>query len=225
MVFTERQKGELKEITKEMSKEVLRELTSDSRFLEVLADKLVNKILDHVSSHIENLKDRIDELEKKVNIVESEKKNATTKCEQLEQHAKLKQLRIYGIPENTGENLKMTVDNIFNSKLNLKNMKMDDCYRIGTSTDNKTRPVIVKFENMQQRNMVYFNKKKLKGSKIAITEELVKSTYELLLFAKENIGKDKVWTIGGRIITKTNGTKVVLRSEEDIIKLMDKNRE
>lgn len=224
MVFTERQKGELKEITKEMSKEVLRELTSDSRFLDALTDKLVSKILDQVSSHIENLKGKISELEKKVNTLEDGKKNATTKCEQLEQYAKLKQLRIYGIQENKGENLKQTINNVFCHKLNLENISMDDCYRIGTFEVNKSRPVIVNFENMQQRNLVYFNKKKLKGSKIAITEELIKSTYELFLFAKENVGRDKVWTIGGRIFTKVDGRKLVIRSEEDILKLMENRR-
>lgn len=49
MVFTQRQKGEPKEITKEMPEEILPELTVDSRFLDILAYKLINKFLDQVS--------------------------------------------------------------------------------------------------------------------------------------------------------------------------------
>lgn len=224
MVFTERQKGELKEISKEMSKEVLRELTLDSRFLDTLADKLVNKILDQLSPHIENLKDRISDLEKKVNNVVGEKEYAKMKCDQLEQQSKMKQLRLHGVLEEMNNDLKKSVEDIFVNKLGVENIVINDCFRLGTATDGKIRPIIVNFENLQHRNLVFFNKKKLKGSKIVITEELVKSTYELLLCAKERLGKDKVWTIGGKIITKLNGKKSVIKTEEDVLKLMDNHR-
>lgn len=49
----------------------------------------------------------------------------------------------------------------------------------------------------------------------------MKSTYKVLLFAKENMGKDRVWTIEGEIISKLNDEKTVVRSERDVLKFMD----
>lgn len=224
MVFTVRQKTELKEITRETSKEVLRELTSDSKFIDTLVDKLVDKILDQVSLHIESLKKRIELLEKKVSEVEDEEKHAKAKCTHLELQTKLKQLRIYGLPEKNSTSLNQAVNNLFIEKLGLTNVQVDNCYRIGAVKEGHTRPVIVSFGNTQNRNTVFFNKKKLKGTKIAITEELFKSTYELLTYAKENLGKDKVWTFGGRVITKVDNKKFFVKNEEDVIKLMEKNQ-
>lgn len=77
-----------------------------------------------------------------------------------------------------------TVENSFTSKLGLHNIVVNNCFRGGTTTNRKIRPIIVNVENLQHRNLVYFNKKKLIGTKIVITEEPVKSTYKLLLFAK-----------------------------------------
>lgn len=56
-----------------------------------------------------------------------------------------------------------------------------------------------------------------------IAEELTKSNYELLLSTKENLGEDNSWTIGGKIITKSNGKKIMIKSEEDA-QAIDGNR-
>lgn len=224
MVFTERQKNELKLITKETSKEVLRELTSDDGFLDSIVDKLVNKIMEQISVTVDNMKIKISEIEKKVNILEEEKVNAQFRCNELEQQIKIKQLRIYGVGEKQNENLNDVISNIFATKMGSPSVTVGECYRLGRPKNGVNRPILATFGTMQQRNLIFFNKKKLKGSKIMITEELTKSTYELLLYAKENLGKENAWTVGGKIITKYNGKKTIIKSEEDVFRIIDANR-
>nr|CAI5837373.1 unnamed protein product [Callosobruchus analis] len=65
----------------------------------------------------------------------------------------------------------------------------------------------------------FFNKKQLKGSKVIITEELVKFRYDLYQLARQKIGAMHVWTMNGKIFTKHNERKVHIRNEEDVLKI------
>lgn len=159
-----------------------------------------------------------------MNDFEVEKELINLRYNQLEQQTKLKNLRIYGIKESTNENPTVLVSDILKTKLGLHNMSLDECYRLGTPQEGSNRPILATFKSMQQRNLVFFNKKKFKGSKVVVTEDLTKNTYDLLMFAKENLGKQKTWTIGGKIMTKVDGKKIMIKSEEDVMKLIDINR-
>lgn len=221
MVFTERQKNELKCIAKEVSKEILKELIYDNDFMDSLSEKLADKVSQKVSNHIDKLTTQVNILEQKINFLQGEHDEMKRKLENLEQNTKINLLRIYGIPENNDGNLMQKVKETLESKLEVKDVTLEHCYRIGQKTNNKNKPraVVIKFSNTQQRNMVFFNKKLLKGSKIIIMEELVKSKHELLTLAKEKLGKGNVWTINGRIYTKLNGKRICLKNEDDIINL------
>nr|CAI5831078.1 unnamed protein product [Callosobruchus analis] len=59
----------------------------------------------------------------------------------------------------------------------------------------------------------------LEGSKVIITEELVKSRYDLYQLAREKIGAMHVWTMNGKIFTEHNERKVHIRNEEDVLKI------
>ncbi|CAG9769863.1 unnamed protein product [Ceutorhynchus assimilis] len=127
-----------------------------------------------------------------------------SKLDDVEQNMKENQLRVYGVPENTA-NVNEHLKGIFDTKLELKNIHIEYSYRIGKSSNEtiKPRPVLVKFGNTFDRNQVFFNKKKFKNSSISVTEELTKKRYELLIFTKGKLGKEKVWTVGGKSIQET----------------------
>lgn len=61
-------------------------------------------------------------------------------------------------------------------------------------------------------------KKKLKNSKLVIVEELTLQRYQLLMLAKDKIGRDRVWTMDGNIFAKINGKKTALKTEDDVLK-------
>lgn len=78
--------------------------------------------------------------------------------------------------------------------------------------------MILKFLSTSQRNLVYLRKNRLKNTKLAISEQLTSYRHGLLMLAKDKLGKDKVWTMEGRIFARVDGRKIWIRNEDDIIK-------
>ena len=69
-------------------------------------------------------------------------------------------------------------------------------------TRRKTRPIIVKLFQYNDRNRVFRNKKKL--LMILITESLTKIRTDKLRQAKETYGFTNVWTNDGKILFKSD---------------------
>lgn len=220
MVFTERQKTELKNISKEMSKEIMNEFINDKKFMELFANKIVDIVSHKISEHVEKLSDKINTLEMNFNNIQGENNELRFKIDNLEQQLKLTHLRIYGISEDNEISLKLKLQDLFKSKMGVSDVSFTSCYRIGSENNSgKPRATLIKFENIEQRNMVYYNKKKLKGTKIVISEELTKGRYELLMLAREKLGKKNVWSVNGNIFAMINGEKFKLKNEDDVMKL------
>ena len=217
MVFTERQKGELKTITNDIAHEVVKNAISDEEFLNVLINKISDKVSQKINAAIKTLTTKINKLETKIVSLENENVELKMKTDELEQYSKNNRLRIYGLPENDDQKaLDTQVTEMLAEKMGLQGIVPMNSYRIGTKKNNKIRTTIVVFESLKQKNLVYINKKKLKGSKVVITEELTKKRYDLLLLAKEKLGKNSVWTMDGKIYTKINNKKIKIKNEEDI---------
>lgn len=218
MVFTERQKTELKNISKEITKEILSEFMTDNDFLETIA----KKVADKVNKQLKNLSDKVVEMEAKIINIQGENEELYRKVDDLEQKLKLDQLRFYGVPESKNENLKSKIEEIFASKLAINKPNIQQCYRIGKqqqTTNSKPRSVIIKFTNVHCRNDVFSRKKNLKGTNMVLGEDLVRSRFGLLTLAKEKLGPKKVWSHEGNILTMAQGRKYWLKSEEDVLKL------
>lgn len=206
MGFTERQKTELKNITKE----VILEFMKDEVFMNIIAKKVADLVTEQLTI-------KTSELETKINNIQSENEELRFRIDNMEQKLKLDQLRLYGVKEENDANLKQYVEETLSSKLGL-NINLLECYRAGKhqKSTNTPRVIKVKFENSKQRNLVFSGKRKFKGCNIVIAEELTRTKYELLMFAKEKLGKKKVWSTGGKIYTMINNKKVLLKNEEDI---------
>ncbi|KAJ8929395.1 hypothetical protein NQ314_017924 [Rhamnusium bicolor] len=140
------------------------------------------------------------------------------KVDNLEQFSKRNQLRVFGVPESNNGNLKEILQGIFENKMEVNGSQLEYCYRLGPYNKEAKypRPILATFIDAQQRNLIFNNKKKLKGSKIAITEELTKTRYDLLISTKDKIGKENVWTSGGNIYTSIIGKKFQIRNIEDL---------
>lgn len=48
-----------------------------------------------------------------------------------------------------------------------------------------------------------------------ITEELVKTKHDLLMFAIKKLEKGSIWIMEGKIYAKANGRKIILKNEDD----------
>lgn len=210
MGITERQKNDLKN--------VLDEFFSDKTFFDTFAVKVADIVSQKMMVHIEKLDTRISALEKHMNNIQGDNEELRMKVDTLEQQSKCNQLRVFGVPEDGNENVKEKLLDIFENKINVNDCQLENCYRLGpfNRTAKYPRPILATFINEQHRNKIFQNKKNLKGSRIAITEELTKIRYELLILSKDKYGKGNVWTYDGNIYTNINGKKHRIRNTEDL---------
>ena len=136
-------------------------------------------------------------------------------------------LIISGIPELKKEDTDKIVIDI--AKVNwlyiqLDIGKIDRTHRLKVKvSQGMPRPIMVKFCNYHDRERVYRAKRKIKGTKITITEHLTRSRYKLLKLAKEAFGVRNVWTLDGKIFTNkgvdAEGRRYLIQSESDIYKV------
>lgn len=137
------------------------------------------------------------------------------KTDELEQYQRRENIRIFGIPEIRGENTDHLVLSVFNKKvgeggleLGMHERDISRSHRIGPPpTLDKLcppRPIIVRLASYRQRDMIFRNKRFLRGTDIVIREDLTATRRQVLNEAIVKMGKKNVWTQDGIIIWKRN---------------------
>ena len=76
---------------------------------------------------------------------------------------------------------------------------IDRTHRIGAPSNDKNRPIIVKFVRYMD---IFINEKRLKGKNISITENLTKIRMSALKEARNKFGDSSVLTADGKILYK-----------------------
>lgn len=139
---------------------------------------------------------------------------------------------MYGIPEKHDEDdvsLEQTVNNtIIKKTLELEPVAIERIHRLGKPDANKTRPVILKLLDTRDKIKILKNCQKLKGTKLAISEDFsarVRSIRKKLWdSAKSNKESgDKVWLVYDKISINrvlyrwddTAGDKVEIKTERN----------
>lgn len=249
MVFTKQQDSDIKNIVKE----VVRQCFADSSYTSVFADSISRQITKTLSDEFKKMKEELatvksqiiqlqgenDMLKNKYELMESKINNANCESKEttnvdgntnifnkvmsLEQITKSRQLRITGLPESKNNDLKENLKYFFQNSLSVQVGSIEFCSRVGQEGDGKDRPVVVAFGSMQERNDVFYNKRKLKGQSIVIREELTKFKYGLYKYAREKFG-NKTWTKNGRIIVHSEGKKLTVESIRTIDEIFEKTQ-
>lgn len=129
MVFTERQKTELVCIVKAVSQKII-EIFNDKKFMESIAAKVADMVAQKIDERMQIFEARISELENKLHSVQVEKDELFCKTDNMEQVLKLNQLCLHGLPEEENE-LNNCVSEIIKKRLDLPNIEVEQCYRIG----------------------------------------------------------------------------------------------
>lgn len=144
--------GDLKEIKEER-------LTAIDKKLE---------LLESLYSKITMCTDQVTHLQKVVSDLE-------LKLDDLENRSRRGNLIVYGIPEKHDEDdvsLEQTVnDTIIKETLQLEPVTIERIHRLGKPDANKTRPVILKLLDTRDKTKILKNCHKLKGTKLAISED------------------------------------------------------
>lgn len=150
----------------------------------------MNIVVDQFKERILQLESKTDELVKSIEFTQSEldvqkKENKELKEQfrslmkkqnEQEDFNRRHNLRVVGVTENTGETWEQTtqkITNVLAQKLDIEVSQRDvEAHRVGPQLANKTRPIVVRFTNIGQRNATLRNGKKLKGSGIYFNEDL-----------------------------------------------------
>lgn len=203
MGFTRQQMTDIEEvIERTLAKEnVLKSL--EKTIAEIVASS-VKETVQEMLGTIKQMSEEIDNLKKEN---KSLRKKTEDRVVGLEQYSRRNNLRFFGVPEESGENIEHKVGEIIAGRMNvaLPDFAIDRCHRIGNHRDNRSKPrqIVVKFTSYKFRSLVFSNKKLLKGSKIIVAEDLCSARQTLYQEARDKFGNYKVWTRDGAVLVKS----------------------
>ena len=147
-------------------------------------------------------------------------------AEEAAQYSRRNCLIISGIAELKKEDTEKIVLDIAEKWLDIQLDigKIDRTHRLKVKgSPGMPRQIIVKFCSYHDRESMYRAKRKLKGTKITITEHLTRIRYKLFKIANEAFGVRNVWTLDGKIFTNkgvdAEGRRYLIQSESDIYKI------
>lgn len=171
---------------------------------------IIHETLNKLEAKIESINKKVDENSRKINLIEK-------RIDTNEQFSRLNNLRIYGVKEETEEDVESLVLSLFKNKLDieLSTGDIDKCYRIGESKNN-SRPILVRFVTFKIRSEVYINKKKLKKTGFVIREDLTKYRLDLVKKAADKFDPKNVWTMNGKVFIMYRKQKQIVESLEDL---------
>lgn len=182
---------------------------------EGLIEKL-QKLESHFGNEIREIKVCIGKLEERATTIEKWQRKR-------ELSENVNYILIHGIAEGSAGALSECVIGFFKDqmKFEITTSDINKMYRIGRKEDGKTRPIAVEFIHKWKRDKIYYTKKILKGSKIAVTEKLTKENMILYKELKKVV-KDSCWSIDGVVYTSSAGRKVRIQTVQDIERLKGK---
>nr|CAI5856793.1 unnamed protein product [Callosobruchus analis] len=191
-------------ITREIRDEIRNSVASSISSL-LKEDDFLTRIAQKVTEIVaKTIEEKMDKLEKK--IVEVLKGEVAV--------LKSENVRIFNLPEKKNEDLSTEIKRIFldNLKLKVENHDIEECYRVGRKTDQKTRGVLVRFASLRIKH----RKKMLKGTKLVLKEDLTENRLKMMEAAIDKTSLRSVWTHLGNIFVLKEGKKIAIRAEKDV---------
>lgn len=193
--------------------------------LRVDIEKISGGIHD-IECKLEEQATELNECKKLYSRMEECTSTLTKQMDNLEQYSRRNCVRVSGVEETGQENTDQIILDIAANRLGitLNITDIDRSHRIGHPRNTtSTRAIIVKFTSYRSRAMFIGARRKLKGSKIVITEDLTRRNQDLLYKARNHPGVKTAWSHDGNIIvlTSRNGTdfRKKIMSENDLSKL------
>ena len=215
-----------------VSEALVSKLLASKTFMSTLADKLLsNGALNSVkqsiyeASAMDNSRTyaTVTAMEGKLTALDSNNKALSDEMDALEQYSRRNCLLFHGVPETDAD----TTDSVISlcqGKLdvNVTRELVDRSHRlgqrhVGPSGEYKPRPIIVKFRSYETRRSVFSAKRRLKGTKYVVTENLTRRRNDLLKKVRSLDTISCAWTTDGRIVCLLGDErKVTVLHERDI---------
>lgn len=161
--------------------EIEKSVASNSILISDLATRV-----DTVAKKSEDTATKSDQMDSQLSTLFAENKRLWDRVDELDAYKRRWNLRISGIPEIDGENVKMATMDIFLQVppclAHVLQTLIDVAHRLGPKLGNaRTRRIIVQFLSRSHRNLIWADAKKsevLKQKNIRISEDLTQRTKE-----------------------------------------------
>ena len=177
---------------------------------------------------IEKLESRMLTLEIEKDKLEKTLKIANAKCEQseaiaklavykselamqhlndLEQHSRKDSVRMFGVrdlnkQETAEKSVNVVVDVLSSIDVQITKNDISIAHRLGKFTKNKARPIIVKFKSQLHKNQALYQRRKLKGTGMGISEDLTAKSHEYLHKLQQHKDVEAAWTRDTNVFVK-----------------------
>ena len=228
-------------------REVIQDLLINDAFIAIVTKSVdkqlraMQEIIDRQDARIFDLENEKDQLKKDFKKLSDDVqahgdklRNINLKLNAEEQYSRRNCLRLFGHPEKHKENTDKIIMDIAKEHLeiDLSVDQIERSHRIGPKIehpkdDDKPRGIIIKFKSYRTRNEIITNRRKLKGTKYAIVEDLTVQNQILLKQTRSNPKVKTAWSQDGRIIALltelrkgTNKNKTKLIQNLDDLKLL-----
>lgn len=171
------------------------------------------------------MRQAIDALKSDVAVLNSNVMSVKRSVSNLSENVNKHCIIVYGLEEKeAGRNLYDMIVKFLNEGIIAKLPVSDGlvvtknhinlCYRVGKKATDKARPTVIRFVNIWLRDLIYQNKKLLKGSRIIIMEKL--NPENLGIFNEVRRVNKSAWTFRGVTYVLHDGRKTPIKSSADI---------
>ena len=221
---------------------LLKEIRDLKQHMNQQEERIVSRLRDEMKGMKEEITTLKTELSQKDTVIHALQKkidDTEKRRDHNEQHNRMNNVRITGIPEKEGEDceqLVMTLAHSLGSTFDI--MDIERVHRVGKPDPQKTRAIIVRFSNYKARQNLTYDKKKLKemdvkdifkdlefpeDPKIFLNDDLTKTRSGLAAQCRKKKKADKIketWVSNCKIFVKKNNDSVkVINSQSDIDEL------
>lgn len=162
--------------------------------------------LKSLSSEFKEFKESVGSI---LTLLRSQLTFLTTEVDELDNYNRRNALLFCGIEESDSKDVQASVVQIIREKLSLANFEQSSLlvvHRLGTQTGQRPRPILVRFQSLQERNNIWRNKKSLKSSGVVIREFLTKTRQAIFGSARAHFGMTACWTKDGAVYVKAPGS-------------------
>lgn len=132
-------------------------------------------------------------------------------------------LLFHGLPEEEGEDVNVKVCGIVTNQLKIPGASIASfkaCHRLGRPSEDRCRPVLVRFTDQSMKSSVWSKKTAFKGTPYSVAEFLTPLRQSLFMQARKEFGMKRCWSLDGNIFVKLPcGVRERLDTEEDIVRL------
>jgi hypothetical protein len=227
--------GEGKTGDKQLIRNTISEFLAEDSQLDIIVERLFKKLTDRMletvttqvsakfEARFEEAERKIASLTEEINVMREESaarnKLIEARNDDLAQYQRRNNIRIFGLPEEPGEDVSKIVTGFLQSKLDIKidDAVIDRCHRVGRKPaldsaqprqQPRPRAVLVKFISYQTKRTVLAARRKLKGKGFTVREDLTRQRNDFYREVAARVGFRNVWTVDGRVLWKEGGNIV-----------------